>query len=229
MGRSTPHWEHERRVYAEGLAPVAGVDEAGRGPLAGPVVAAAVILPPALELPGLADSKQLAAEQREQLFVLITAGALAVGVSCIGPERIDQINILRATHEAMAEALASLPTCAAFALVDGLPVTGLPCPHRALVAGDAACVSIAAAAIIAKVVRDRFMLTLEERHPGYRFARNKGYPTPDHLEALRRLGPCPAHRRTFRPVAECRLSERVDANAARVGPFRQGSLFEGHD
>jgi ribonuclease HII len=214
--RQLPHWEHERLVYTEGLVPVAGVDEAGRGPLAGPVVAAAVVLPPELELPGLADSKQLAAEQREELFVLITEGAVAVGVSCVGHERIDTVNILRATHEAMAEALATLPARAAFALVDGLPVTGLPCPHRALVAGDAACVSIAAAAIVAKVVRDRFMRTLEGRFPGYNFARNKGYPTPDHLEALRRLGPCPVHRRTFRPVAECEApSARLSASRAQ--------------
>jgi ribonuclease HII len=226
MARSTPHWEHEQRVYAEGLAPVAGVDEAGRGPLAGPVVAAAVILPPALELPGLADSKQLTAEQRELLFALITAGALAVGVSCVGPQRIDQVNILRATHEAMAEALASSPACAAFALVDGLPVTGLPCPHRALVAGDAACVSIAAAAVVAKVVRDRYMVTLDERHPGYQFARNKGYPTPDHLEALRRLGPCPVHRRTFRPVAECSLAGGAGPGSGRPRLSRQGCLFD---
>jgi ribonuclease HII len=211
-----PSWEHERWAQVEGFALIAGVDEAGRGPLAGPVVAAAVILPPELSLPGLADSKQLAAEQREVLFEAIVAHALAIGVCRVDAPRIDAVNILRATHEAMGRALHVLPVGPAFALVDGLPVHGLPCPHRAIVSGDALCVSIAAAAIIAKVLRDRYMVTLDREYPGYNLARNKGYPTPDHLEALRRRGPCRIHRRSFRPVAD----------ACPPAPPPQSTLFE---
>jgi ribonuclease HII len=182
------------------------------------VVAAAVILPEGCEIPGLADSKTLEEAERERLFPLVVARAVAVAVAAIGPDRIDAVNILRATHEAMASALASLPLTPAFALVDGLPVTGLPCPHRPLVKGDAACISIAAAAIVAKVLRDRQMARLDALHPGYDLARNKGYPTPDHLDALRRLGPSPIHRRSFRPVAEA-------VGVCRVR-LSQGSLFE---
>jgi ribonuclease HII len=166
------------------------------------VVAAAVILPEGLELPGLADSKQLEEAAREALLPQIVAGAIAIGVASIGPRRIDAVNILRATCEAMSRAIAALPIRPEIALVDGLPVEGLPCPHRALVKGDCVCVSIAAAAIVAKVLRDRFMAALDREHPGYGLAQHKGYPTPEHLAALRRLGPCPAHRRSFRPVAE---------------------------
>jgi ribonuclease HII len=204
-----PHWEFERLLIADGYSPVAGVDEAGRGPLAGPVIAAAVILPAGLELPGLADSKTLNEVSREALYEQILACALAVGTGEVAAERIDAINILRATHEAMAVALAALPSPAAYALVDGFPVAGLPCPHRAVVRGDSLCVSIAAAAIVAKVTRDRLMCRLDALHPGYGWSRNKGYPTPDHLAALRRLGPCPLHRRSFRPVAETAAQMRL--------------------
>jgi ribonuclease HII len=186
------------------------VDEAGRGPLAGPVVAAAVILPTDLELPGLADSKLLTEVEREALYERIVVEALAIGVGEIASDRIDLVNILRATHEAMAAALAALSSPAAYALVDGLPVTGLPCPHRAIVRGDSYCVSIAAAAIIAKVTRDRLMVRLDALHPGYGLAQNKGYPTPDHLASLRRLGPCPLHRRSFRPVGEAAAQMRLE-------------------
>jgi ribonuclease HII len=204
-----PHWEFEELLVADGYSPVAGVDEVGRGPLAGPVVAAAVILPAGLELPGLTDSKALDEATREALYERIVAEALAFGVGEIASDRIDAINILRATHEAMAAALAALPAPAAYALVDGLPVAGLPCPHRAIVKGDSLCISIAAASIVAKVTRDRLMCRLDALHPGYGWAKNKGYPTPDHLEALRRLGPCPLHRRSFRPVAEAGAQLRL--------------------
>jgi ribonuclease HII len=165
------------------------------------VVAAAVILPPGFALPDLADSKVLDAPTRERLLVEIEHAALATAVNGVAAPRIDQINILRATHEAMAAALARLPEPPRLALVDGLPVHGLPCPHLAVIEGDACCSAIAAASILAKVTRDRLMVELDAAFPGYGFARHKGYPTPEHLEALHRLGPCPLHRRSFAPVA----------------------------
>jgi ribonuclease HII len=199
---ATPTFEWETTLRASGWARIAGVDEAGRGPLAGPVVAAAVILPLDLELEGLRDSKCLAERERERLFEQIVADAQAWGIGMAAAEEIDRINILRATHLAMARALSQLSPGADGALVDGLPVQGLPCPHQALVQGDARCVSIAAASVLAKVTRDRLMVRFEEAHPGYGFARHKGYGTRDHLLALRDLGPSPIHRRSFRPVAE---------------------------
>jgi ribonuclease HII len=199
---AVPDWGWERRVRAEGWLHVAGVDEAGRGPLAGPVVAAAVILPEGLQLEALRDSKCLPAPVRETLYAEITARALCWSVAAADVEEIDTFNILRATHLAMARALEGLSLPPHGALVDGLPVKGLACPHQAIVDGDARCVSIAAASILAKVTRDRMMVGLDERHPGYGFARHKGYSTPEHLRALRELGPSPCHRRSFRPVAD---------------------------
>jgi ribonuclease HII len=189
LAREAGHW------------PLAGVDEAGRGPLAGPVVAAAVVLPPGFVLAELADSKTLDAETRERLLVEIECAALGAAVVAVEPARIDRVNILRATYEAMAAAVARLPEAPSLALVDGLPVHGLPCAHLAVIDGDACCAAIAAASILAKVTRDRLMVELDAVHPGYGFARHKGYPTPEHLEALARLGPCPHHRRSFAPVA----------------------------
>jgi ribonuclease HII len=180
---------------------VAGVDEAGRGPLAGPVVAAALVLPPGIALPELADSKALDAPTRERLLEEIECAALCLAVAAVATPRIDQVNILRATHEAMAAALAQLPLAPRLALVDGLPVHGLPCPHLAVIDGDVCSAAIAAASILAKVTRDRMMAELDVLFPGYGFARHKGYPTPEHLAALQRLGPCPEHRRSFAPVA----------------------------
>lgn len=196
-----PTWRWESQCQAEGRSPVAGVDEAGRGPLAGPVVAAAVILALGEEWPGLNDSKQLVETERDRLAAEIRLRALAVGVGTASVEEIDSLNILRASHLAMARALAELPVPPAFALVDGLPVRGLPCPHLALPKGDALSLSIAAASVIAKVTRDALMRRLAEDHAGYGFERHKGYPTPEHLAALAEHGPCPVHRRTFRPVA----------------------------
>ncbi len=197
-----PGREWELRVRGEGWERVAGVDEAGRGPLAGPVVAAAVVLPDDLELPGLRDSKLLRPEEREELYLAVTAGAVAWAVGTADAAEIDRVNILRATHLAMARALSALEQRVHGALVDGLPVSGLPCPHRAIVGGDACCVSIAAASVIAKVTRDRLMRELDARFPGYGFAEHKGYATPAHRRALRELGPSPCHRRSFRPVRE---------------------------
>lgn len=180
---------------------VAGVDEAGRGPLAGPVAVAAVILDPANPIPGLADSKALSAARREALEPLIQRRALAYRVILVDAATIDRLNILQATLQGMAEALAGLLPAPHAALIDGNRVPkALLCPARAIVGGDASEPAIGAASILAKVARDRYMDALDTRHPGYGFARHKGYPTADHLEALRRLGPCAEHRRSFAPV-----------------------------
>jgi ribonuclease HII len=206
--RPVPDWTWEQHAWEQGWGTVAGVDEAGRGPLAGPVVAAAVVLPRDLELEHLQDSKCLPEAVRERLYARIVAGAVCWSVAAVEPEEIDRVNILRATHRAMAQALQALQPMPHGALVDGLPVPGLPCSHQAIVRGDARCVSIAAASILAKVTRDRLMRELDERFPGYGFARHKGYHTREHLRALQERGPSPCHRRSFRPVAElCREGE----------------------
>ncbi len=180
---------------------VAGVDEAGRGPLAGPVVVAAVILDPGRPIAGIDDSKKLSAGRRERLADAIRNGALAWSVITVEVEDIERLNILGATLEGMRRALLGLVPAPGLALIDGnrLPAQ-LPCPARAIVGGDASEAAIGAASILAKVVRDRIMCALDRAHPGYGFALHKGYPTSAHLEALRRLGPCPAHRRDFAPV-----------------------------
>lgn len=191
-------------------ARLAGIDEAGRGPLAGPVVAAAVSMPPrtahtlyAGTLANLTDSKRLSATRRKHFFDILSEDpAIEIGVGIVEPEEIDAINILRATHAAMARATMALPEGApAHALVDGLPVRGLPCPFTAIVKGDAQSLLIAAASIIAKVTRDAIMDALDTRYPVYGFSRHKGYPTPQHLKALHQHGACQTHRKTFGPVA----------------------------
>ena len=191
----------EAKARARGHRLIAGVDEAGRGCLAGPVAAAAVILPEQFAVEGIHDSKALTAVRREQLAERVQAEAAAWAVGWASVAEIEERNILRATHLAMARALAALDPAPDFALVDGLPVEGLPCPHQATPRADASCLCVAAASILAKVTRDRLMADLDEKHPGYGFSTHKGYGTPAHLEALRRLGPCEAHRRTFRPVS----------------------------
>ena len=200
-------------AWARGLRRVAGVDEAGRGPLAGPVVAAAVVFDPTwllreaeVTLKGLTDSKQLSPRKRDQFFrVLHQCGFVEIGVGLADTEEIDSANILVATHRAMRRALEALPMLPDLALVDGLPVPDLPCPHQAIVQGDAQSLSIAAASVVAKVTRDRIMEELDRRYPGYGFARHKGYGTRQHLNALARLGPSPCHRRHFGPVAQLNL------------------------
>ncbi len=181
----------------------AGVDEAGRGPLAGPVVVAAVILDPARPIPGLDDSKKLSEKRREALYPQIIECALAHCVVMVEAEEIDRLNIFQATMAGMSRAVAGLTPAAHEALVDGnkLP-RDLPCPGRAIVGGDALEPAIGAASILAKVTRDRLMVALESIHPGYGFAVHKGYPTPAHLAALQQLGPCPQHRRSFAPVRQ---------------------------
>ncbi|TAM95192.1 MAG: ribonuclease HII [Rhodanobacteraceae bacterium] len=180
---------------------VAGVDEAGRGPLAGPVVVAAVILDPARPVDGLADSKQLSARRREELYALIVERAVAHAIVRVEAAEIDRVNILQATLLGMTRALRALPIVPALALIDGnrLP-NALPCAARAIIGGDASEPAISAASILAKVVRDRILCGYESRWPGYGFVQHKGYPTPRHLDALARLGPCPEHRRSFAPV-----------------------------
>lgn len=208
---------YEKQVRAQGYQKIAGLDEAGRGPLAGPVVAAAVVLPDDFDPEGIADSKALTPENRDEAFRRIVCQAEAVGIGVVGPREIDEINILRATHKAMKAALEELDAALRqaqgvafdFILLDGLPVPGLPAPSLAIVKGDAKCLSVMAASIVAKVTRDRIMCELDQEYPEYGFARHKGYCTKQHLEALQRYGPCPIHRRSFAPVAErlaqCRL------------------------
>ncbi|GLK77081.1 ribonuclease HII [Methylopila jiangsuensis] len=199
--RPVATFEREAAAHARGLRGVAGVDEAGRGPLAGPVVTAAVILDPDAIPHGLADSKALTAARREKLFAEIVRHA-QVAVASASPERIEALNIRGATLWAMGRAMAGLPTRPGFALIDGRDVPpGLPCPADAVIDGDALSLSIAAASIVAKVVRDRMMKRLGEACPGYGFEKHMGYGTAAHLEALRRLGPSPHHRRGFAPVA----------------------------
>ncbi|HEY2624427.1 MAG TPA: ribonuclease HII [Dyella sp.] len=191
-----------RKIIAsvEGLL-IAGVDEAGRGPLAGPVAVAAVILHPARPIEGLNDSKKLSEAKREALYPQIISQAVAYCVVMVMPEEIDRLNIFQATMTGMCRALAGLNPAAQEAWIDGnaLP-RDLPCAGRAIVGGDALEPAISAASILAKVSRDRWMVELDREHPGYGFAVHKGYPTPAHLASLKRLGPCPHHRRSFAPV-----------------------------
>lgn len=202
--------QFERQAWVQGHTRLAGVDEAGRGPLAGPVMAAAVVFDrDFLEaeqyglLRNVNDSKRLSAAQRDDLFAFLTNSSPVIfSVGVAGVAEIDDRNILRATHLAMNRALAGLTMAPDYALVDGLPVPGLPCPSTAIVAGDARSLSIAAASIIAKVTRDRAMVELDRIYPQYGFARHKGYGTKAHLQALLEYGPCPEHRRSFRPVQE---------------------------
>lgn len=195
-----PHYDYERSARAAGARRVAGVDEAGRGPLAGPVVAAAVWIDD-LRIPdGLDDSKKLPAQRREALFDIIL-GCCDVGVGVATLDEIDSLNILRASHLAMCRAVSALAEAPDHVLIDGnmIPET-LTCRAECVVGGDALCLSVAAASIVAKVTRDRLMVDLAQQYPGYGWERNAGYPTPEHIAALEKLGPTPAHRRSFAPV-----------------------------
>ena len=197
---------HERRLSDLGFSPIAGIDEAGRGPLAGPVVVGAVILPANFVLSGLNDSKKLTATARERLYAEITTNPDILWTSiAISPQEIDRLNILGATHSGMRAVIEQLSPRPAHALIDGLPVPHFPCPQTALVGGDGISLSIAAASIIAKVERDRIMLECDGLYPEYGFAKHKGYPTREHFAKLRAHGPCPIHRRSFAPVAQAEL------------------------
>lgn len=207
MGQRLPDFSREKKLWALGYERVAGVDEAGRGPLAGPVVAAAVIFLEAVELPGLDDSKRLCPARRESLYREIqNHPRILHAVAWSEVAEIDALNILGATSQAMAKAIQALDG-AEHALVDGLPVQGLPVPHDAIVGGDRLCLSIAAASIVAKVVRDQIMLELDRQYPHYGFARHKGYPTRSHLAKLQQYGPSPVHRLSFTPVAKAARKE----------------------
>lgn len=198
-----PDLKMEQELIRSGMDPVAGIDEAGRGPLAGPVTAAAVILPCGYEHALLDDSKKLTARRRDLIYEELTSDpSICWGVAFAEVEEIDALNILRATHTAMRRAAMALSARPSFCLIDGLDVPGFPLDARGVVKGDGISLSIAAASIIAKVSRDRRMQELAEEFPVYGFEKHKGYGTKAHLEALREHGPCPEHRRSFAPVAE---------------------------
>ncbi len=190
-------WEIENAYYSDGIMSIAGVDEAGRGPLAGPVYAAAVILKPNTIIKGINDSKKLSEKRREELFEEITEKAVAYNIFSIDEKRIDEINILNATYEAMNGAVNGLSIKPDFVLIDGNRISGMKLPHETVVKGDAKSVSIAAASILAKVSRDRFIYKMAQKYPQYGFEKHKGYGTKAHNEAILEYGPCEIHRKTF--------------------------------
>ena len=190
-------WKLENEIYDSGVALLCGVDEAGRGPLAGPVYAAAVILPRGCEIPGLNDSKKLSEKRREELFAVICEKALSYGIARAEVEEIEEKNILGATFLAMNRAIAQLSPQPALALIDGNRNTGIEVASRCVVKGDSSCADIAAASILAKVSRDRYMLAMAEKYPEYAFEQHKGYGTKLHYERLRQYGPSPIHRPSF--------------------------------
>ncbi|BCV24804.1 ribonuclease HII [Gelria sp. Kuro-4] len=204
MRKEASLWVWEERLWGRGYRYVAGIDEAGRGPLAGPVVAAAVILPAGADLPGVNDSKQLTAARREQLYRLISKKAVALGVGVADVYYIEKHNILAAAKHAMCLAVANLAVRPDYLILDAVRLEALELPQTAIVKGDTLSASIAAASIVAKVRRDHIMQAWEKVYPGYGFAQHKGYGTPAHLAALQRLGPCPLHRTSFRPIRELR-------------------------
>lgn len=193
----TELWELENEIYDSGVELICGVDEAGRGPLAGPVCAAAVILPRGLEIEGLNDSKKLSEKKRDKLFDAICAEAVSYGIAFASVEEIEEINILNAAMLAMNRAIERLSVKPALALVDGNRNSAIKMPSRCVVKGDAKCADIAAASILAKVTRDRYMLEMAEKYPEYHFEKHKGYGTKLHYEALHEYGPCEIHRPSF--------------------------------
>ncbi|MDO8684017.1 MAG: ribonuclease HII [Armatimonadota bacterium] len=202
-------WSYERKARELGYSQVAGVDEAGRGPLAGPVIAAAVILPHDFDITGIRDSKKLSPLQREKAFERIIKEAVGLAVGVCDSKLIDEINILQATYTAMRGAIALIKPKVDYVLVDGYPIRSLNIPQEGIFRGDSLSVSIAAASIIAKVTRDRMMCEFDAKYPGYGFAKHKGYYTAEHITAIAELGICEIHRRSFEPIAseverECR-------------------------
>ena len=210
---------HERELRLAGFERIAGIDEVGRGSLAGPVVAAAVVLPERHRIKGLRDSKVLTRARREALYERILDRAGAVGVGCIEVEVIDRINILQATKLAMTEALGRLPQRPDHLVIDALSLRDVDLPQRAIIDGDAISASIAAASIVAKVTRDRICAELDRRYPAYGFARNKGYGTQRHLDALLTEGPCEWHRRSFAPIRMLLAGEQLSLDLFMEGPI----------
>ena len=195
VARTAKLWEYERRY--EEYSAICGIDEVGRGPLAGPVVAGAVILPKNCDLLFINDSKKLSEKKREELYAQIMERAVAVGIGTASHERIDAINILQATYEAMREAISNLSVLPDILLNDAVTIPGIDIPQIPIIKGDAKSISIGAASIVAKVTRDRMMVEYDRLYPGYGFGDNKGYGSAVHIEALKRLGPCPIHRHSF--------------------------------
>lgn len=198
-------YHYERELWARGHEYVAGVDEAGRGPLAGPVVAAAVVLHPRLHLPGLNDSKQVPKRRREALYEQIIEGAVSWKISIVSVEDIDRYNILQASIEAMNQSVLGLGMVPHHLLIDALRLPKISIPQTPLIKGDSLSASIAAASILAKVTRDRIMDELHQMYPAYGFDHNRGYPTAEHMAVLGRIGPCPFHRQSFEPVRNWHL------------------------
>jgi ribonuclease HII len=198
-------WTLEEAARGRGARRIAGVDEVGRGPLFGPVVAAAVILESSFHFDGLTDSKKLSEKKRDELDVEIRAHAVCWAIAEVDAETIDRINIRQASLLAMRRAVEQLALCPDFLLIDGRDTIDWDCPQQAVVRGDATSFSIAAASVLAKVYRDRLLVVLDGKYPGYGLARHKGYGSPEHIAALERLGPTPLHRKSYRPVAQAML------------------------
>ncbi len=217
---TVPTLDIERAIWNDGVEPIAGVDEAGRGPLAGPVVAAAVVFPRDVTIPGVNDSKKLRERDREELFDAIRAAASCVGVGIVDHETIDRVNILQATVRAMHQAIDALTVPPAFLLVDGNYFRHERLKFRTVVDGDALSFTIAAASVIAKVTRDRLMREYDREFPEYGFIRHKGYGTPEHLAAIRRYGLCTIHRRSFRMPCE---AEGISVRSSHEHPQHEGT------
>ncbi|MBE6137533.1 MAG: ribonuclease HII [Erysipelotrichaceae bacterium] len=195
-------YRFEEELYDQGFHQICGVDEVGRGPLAGPVVVCACILPPFLRIKGINDSKKLSEKKRNELYDIIINEALAYEVVFISVEDVDNLNIYQATKKGMLEAINGLSIKPEHCLIDAMPLGELEIPHTSIIHGDARCASIAAASIIAKVTRDRYMEQMDAEYPNYGFKKHKGYGTKQHLDALEKLGPTPIHRKTFSPVSK---------------------------
>jgi len=233
----SPNFDHESELKSQGYELIAGIDEVGRGALAGPVVAGAVILPHPANLPWLElvrDSKELDARKRVSLFDIISKEAVAVGTGIVPSQVIDSVNILQATKLAMMQAVEKLPRQPGFLLIDRVSLSQCPIPQRGITRGDKSCLSIACASIVAKVTRDRMMEELDALYPGYGFARHKGYGTREHISCLQKLGPSPVHRLYFAPVRDVIASQssgpfapRHSEEAERPKNLIQGKLPEG--
>ena len=194
--------KYEKKLYEKGITLIGGVDEVGRGPLVGPVVAACVILPVNYELPGLNDSKKISEKKRDQFYDIIMKDAISVGVGIVGPEKIDEINILEASRLAMKLAIENLSVKPEFILSDAMKLTNIDIPYQDIIHGDALSLSIAAGSVIAKVTRDRMMYELDKQYPEYGFASHKGYPTKAHLENIAKYGVLENYRFTYKPVSD---------------------------